>query len=66
MHDSVSANLSVLLGTRGYSLTVSCACVTGAAAISFAYQLIRQGIQDRTICGGTREDTWEYVCTSTR
>jgi len=62
MHDSVSANLSVLLGTRGYSLSVSCACATGAAAIGLASQLIRQGLQDRAICGGVHEDTWEYFC----
>src|SRR6266511_3637489 len=30
---SVSGNLSVLLGTQGYSLTVTAACATGAAAI---------------------------------
>jgi 3-oxoacyl-[acyl-carrier-protein] synthase I len=62
MNDSVSANLSVLLGTRGYSLTVACACATGAAAVGLAYQLIRQGLQDRAICGGVQEDTWEYFC----
>jgi 3-oxoacyl-[acyl-carrier-protein] synthase-1 len=62
MSDSISANLSVLLGTRGYSLTVACACATGAAAIGLAYQLIRQGLQDRAICGGVQEDTWEYFC----
>lgn len=62
MGDSVSANLSVLLGTRGYSLTVSAACATGAAAIGLAFQLIRGGLQDRGICGGVHEDTWEYFC----
>ncbi|MBI4270914.1 MAG: beta-ketoacyl-[acyl-carrier-protein] synthase family protein [Candidatus Rokubacteria bacterium] len=62
MHDTVSANLSVLLGTRGYALTVACACATGAAAIGLAYQLIRYGLQDRAICGGAHEDTWEYFC----
>jgi 3-oxoacyl-[acyl-carrier-protein] synthase-1 len=62
MADSVSANLSVLLGTKGYSLTVSAACATGAAAIGFAAQLIRTGIQDVCICGGTQEDAWESIC----
>lgn len=62
MGDSVSANLSVLLGTRGYSLTVSAACATGAAAIGFAAQLIRMGLQDLCICGGTQEDAWESCC----
>jgi 3-oxoacyl-[acyl-carrier-protein] synthase-1 len=62
MVDSTSANLSVLLGTKGYSLTVSAACATGAAAIGLGLQLIRGGIQDRVICGGVQEDTWEYFC----
>ena len=62
MGDSVSANLTVLFGTRGYSLTLSAACATGAAAIGHALQLIRAGVQDRAICGGVQEDTWEYFC----
>lgn len=62
MCDSVSANLSVLLGSRGYSLTVSAACATGAAAIGLALQLIRGGMQDLCICGAVQEDTWEYFC----
>jgi 3-oxoacyl-[acyl-carrier-protein] synthase-1 len=62
MGDSVSANLSVLLGTKGYSLTVSAACATGAAAIGHAAQLIRAGLQDLCICGGVQEDSWEYFC----
>ncbi|HWU37211.1 MAG TPA: beta-ketoacyl-[acyl-carrier-protein] synthase family protein, partial [Candidatus Acidoferrum sp.] len=62
MADSVSANLTVLLGTRGYSLTVSAACATGASAIGLAFQLIRGGLQDRSVCGGVQEDSWEYFC----
>jgi 3-oxoacyl-[acyl-carrier-protein] synthase-1 len=60
--DTASANLSVLLGTRGYTLTVACACATGAAAIGLAHQLIRHGLQDRAVCGGVQEDSWEYFC----
>lgn len=62
MTDSVSANLSVLLGTRGYALTMSAACATGAVTIGFSSQLIRWGLQDLCICGGTQEDGWESVC----
>jgi len=62
MADSASANLSIILGTRGYSLTVSAACATGAAAIGFALHLIRGGLQDRAIAGGVHEDSWEYCC----
>jgi 3-oxoacyl-[acyl-carrier-protein] synthase-1 len=62
MGDTVSANLSVLLGSRGYTLTVSAACATGGAAIGLAFQLIRAGLQDLSMCGGVQEDTWEYFC----
>mgnify|MGYP001558250515 CR=1 FL=1 len=62
MADSTSANLSVLLGTRGYSLSVSAACATGAAALGLAFQLVRGGMQDRAIAGGVHENTWEYFC----
>jgi 3-oxoacyl-[acyl-carrier-protein] synthase-1 len=62
MSDTVSANLSILLGTRGYSFSVSAACATGAVAIGHAAQLIRWGLQDRAICGGVMEDTWEFAC----
>ncbi len=62
MCDSVSANLSVLLRTQGYSLTVSAACASGAAAIGHGFQLIQGGVQDRMICGGVHEDSWEYFC----
>ena len=62
MNSTVSANLSVLLGTRGQCFTVSAACATGATAIGQASQLIRWGIQDVALCGGVHEDSWEYVC----
>ncbi|MBI4523750.1 MAG: beta-ketoacyl-[acyl-carrier-protein] synthase family protein [Deltaproteobacteria bacterium] len=62
MTDSISANLSVLFRTKGYSLTVSAACATGGAAIGLASQLIKNGLQDLCICGGVQEDSWEYFC----
>ncbi len=61
MCDTVSANLSILFGTRGYSYTVSAACATGAAAIGQAFQLIQWGLQDRALCGGAMENTWEFA-----
>jgi 3-oxoacyl-[acyl-carrier-protein] synthase I len=59
---SVSANLSVWLGVRGQSFTVTAACATGAVAIGLGSQLIRIGAQDLCICGGVQEDTWESIC----
>jgi 3-oxoacyl-[acyl-carrier-protein] synthase-1 len=59
---SVSANLSVFLGIRGQSFTVTAACATGAVAIGLGSQLIKLGAQDLCVCGGVQEDTWESIC----
>jgi 3-oxoacyl-[acyl-carrier-protein] synthase-1 len=62
MASSVSANLSVLLRTRGYAMTVSCACASGGSAIGQGAQLIRHGAQDRVLAGGVQEGSWEWSC----
>lgn len=62
MASSDSANISVLLGTRGPSWSVSAACATGAAAIGQAAQAIRLGQAERMICGGGEEGTWQSAC----
>lgn len=62
MSSSVSANLSILLRTRGYCMTIASACASGASAIGQAAQLIRFGLQDRMIAGGVHEGSWEYDC----
>jgi 3-oxoacyl-[acyl-carrier-protein] synthase-1 len=62
MASTVSANLSVLLGTRGHCMTVSSACASGASAIGQAYQFVQYGLQDLIICGGVQEGSWPYHC----
>ena len=62
MNDTISANLSILLGTRGASYTVSAACATGAVAVGQAFLMLQRGLQDRALCGGFMEDSWEYAC----
>jgi 3-oxoacyl-[acyl-carrier-protein] synthase I len=62
MASSVSANLAVLLGARGPALTVATACASGATAIGLGYWLIKNGMQDRVICGGVQEFSWQSVC----
>lgn len=62
MASSVSANLSVLLGTRGRCLTVSSACASSASSIELGYQFIRSGSQDVMLCGGVQEGTWAMQC----
>ncbi len=62
MASSVSANLSVIFGTRGHTLTISSACASGATAIGLGAHLIRTGLQDRVLAGGVQEGSWEYDC----
>ena len=62
MTSSVSANLSVLHGTRGHALTIAAACASGAIAIAQSVQLIRLGMQDRVLCGGVQEGSWQVGC----
>jgi 3-oxoacyl-[acyl-carrier-protein] synthase-1 len=62
MASTISANLTVLLGTRGHTLTVSSACASGATAIGHASQIVKLGLQDRVIAGGVQEGSWEYDC----
>ena len=62
MASTVSANLSVWLKTRGHTMTVSAACASGGIAIGQGYHLVKFGLQDRAICGGAQEYSWETVC----
>jgi len=62
MGSSVSANLSVLFGTRGQSMTVAAACASSATAIGLATQSIRTRQLDRVVCGGMQESSWEIDC----
>ena len=55
MNSSVTMNLSVLFHLRGLSLTVSAACASGSHAVGLASTLIRDGLLDMVVCGGTQE-----------
>lgn len=62
MTSTVTMNLNVLLGTQGASWTLSSACSSGGHAIGQAADLIALGRQDRVLCGGAQEITWESMC----
>jgi len=62
MNSTVTLNLTAVLGTLGASWTLSGACASGGHAIGQAFDLIALGRQDRVICGGAQEITWESVC----
>lgn len=61
MTSTVTLNLSVLLGIRGASWTVSAACASGGYAIGQAADAIRLGRQDVMLCGGAQEITRESL-----
>ena len=55
MNSTVTMNLSTTFNLRGINFTVSGACASGAHAIGIAFLLIKQGLQERVICGGAEE-----------
>lgn len=62
MTSCISMNLNVMLQTRGACWTLSGACASGGHAIGQAADLIRQGKQERVICGGAQEINWQSMC----
>ena len=55
MNSTVTMNLSVIFNLRGINLTLSAACASGSHAIGMGYLMIRQGLQERVVCGGAQE-----------
>jgi 3-oxoacyl-[acyl-carrier-protein] synthase-1 len=62
LNSTITMNLNTLLGTKGAAWTLSGACASGGHSIGQAADLIRLGRQERIICGGTQEITWESTC----
>jgi 3-oxoacyl-[acyl-carrier-protein] synthase-1 len=62
MTSTVTMNLNTILGTRGACWSISSACSSGGHAIGQAADLISLGRQERVICGGAQEITWESMC----
>lgn len=58
MASSRSANISLLLKNRGMSLAISDACATGLVNVGYAYQVIKFGIQDVVLAGGSEACDW--------
>ncbi|MCD6199409.1 MAG: beta-ketoacyl-[acyl-carrier-protein] synthase family protein [Deltaproteobacteria bacterium] len=59
---TVTLNLNTILGIRGVSFTVSGACASGVMAVGQGAEIIAFGRQDRIICGGVQEISWESMC----
>ncbi len=58
MASSAAAHVSVALGVRGESWSVSSACSTGAHALGLAALLIKAGRYDRILAGAAEEVDW--------
>lgn len=55
MNCTVSMNISTIYKLKGINFTLSAACASGSHSIGMGYLLIKQGLQERVICGGAQE-----------
>ena len=55
MNCTVTMNLSTIFKLKGINFTLSAACASGSHSIGMGHLLIKQGLQDRVICGGAQE-----------
>ena len=55
MNCSVNMNISTIFKLKGINFTISAACASGSHSIGMGYLLIKQGLQERVICGGAQE-----------
>jgi len=62
LNSTVTLNLNTILKVRGASWTVSSACASGAMAVGQGAELIASGRQERVICGGAQEISWQGMC----
>lgn len=62
LNSHITMNLNTLLHTQGASWTISGACASGGHAIGQAADLIAAGRQERILCGGVQEISWQAVC----
>ncbi len=62
LNSTTTMNLNTVFGNKGAAWTLSGACASGGHAIGQARDLIALGRQNRIICGGVQEITWESIC----
>lgn len=55
LNSTVTMNLATIFKLRGVNFTISAACASGSHSIGLGYMFIRQGLQERVICGGAQE-----------
>ncbi len=62
MNSTVNMNLSTIFKLKGVNFTLSAACASGSHAIGMGYLMIKQGLQERVICGGAQEINEAAMC----
>lgn len=62
MNSTVTMNLNILFGIQGASWTMSSACSSGGHSIGQGADLIATGRQERMLCGGAQEISWQSIC----
>jgi 3-oxoacyl-[acyl-carrier-protein] synthase-1 len=62
MNSTVNMNLSTIFKLKGINFTLSAACASGSHSIGMGYIMIRQGLQERIICGGAQEINAAAMC----
>lgn len=55
MNSTVTMNLATIYKLKGINFTISAACASGSHSIGLGYFFIKNGLQDRIICGGAQE-----------
>jgi len=55
LNSTVTMNLATIFRLRGVNFTISAACASGSHSIGLGYMFIKQGLQERVICGGAQE-----------
>lgn len=55
LNSTVTMNLATIFKLRGVNFSISAACASGSHAIGLGYLFIKQGLQERVICGGAQE-----------
>ena len=55
LNSTVTMNLATIFKLKGVNFSISAACASGSHAIGLGYLFIKQGLQERVICGGAQE-----------
>lgn len=55
MSHTTAANLAIYFGVRGRIITTCSACTSGSQGIGYAYEAVKNGVQEAMICGGAEE-----------